>query len=58
MPKEVSLVPVLVDIDNLDFGDLCPKFELKGADRLELAAPRKPSNISIAQESVPATPKS
>jgi hypothetical protein len=58
MPKEVTLVPVLVDIDNLDFGDLCPKFELKGADRLELAAPRKASNITLAQESVSETPMS
>ena len=58
MPKEVTLVPVLVDIDNLDFGDLCPKFELKGADRLELAAPRKTSNITLAQESVSETPMS
>lgn len=49
MPKEVSLVPLVVDIDNLDLGDLCPKFDIKGGKAEEVVPPRKPSNVSIAQ---------
>ena len=48
-PKEVPLAPHLVDIDNLDLGDLCPKFNIRGA-AAEQAPPRKPSNVSLAQK--------
>ena len=30
-PKEVPVAPHLVDIDNLDLGDLCAPFAIKGA---------------------------
>lgn len=48
MPKDVSLAPVMVDLDNLDLGDLCPKFEIKGGEA-KIEAPRKASNVSITQ---------
>lgn len=49
MPKEVSLAPqMVVDIDNFDLGDLCPKFEIKGGDEAKEKPLRKASNISIA----------
>lgn len=50
MVKEVPLAPHLVDIDNLDLGDLCPKFDVMGAGALDdMVPPRKPSNLAIAQ---------
>ena len=48
-PTEVPLAPHMVDIDNLDLGDLCPKFEIQG-QASELEAPRKPSGVGIAQK--------
>ena len=39
----------MVDIDNLDLGDLCPKFEIQGQET-EVEAPRKPSGVGIAQK--------
>ena len=48
-PSEVPLAPHMVDIDNLDFGDLCPKFNIRGQDA-DLEAPRKPSGVGIAQK--------
>ena len=48
-PSEVPLAPYMVDIDNLDFGDLCPKFNVQGQDA-DLEAPRKPSGVGIAQK--------
>ena len=51
LPKNVPIVPHIVDIDNLDLGldlgDLCPKFNLSGASADSEGAPRKSSNIGI-----------
>lgn len=41
-------VPVF-DYDNLDLGDLCPKFPIISEDMPDVA-PRKPSNITIASQ--------
>lgn len=40
---------MIVDIDNLDLGDLCPKFEIKGSEE-KIEPPRKASNISVTQQ--------
>ena len=43
------IAPHMVDIDNLDLGELCPKFNIKGQDPIpEVAPPRKASNLGIA----------
>ena len=48
MPTEVAVAPHLVDIDNLDLGDLCPKFNISGGSATDQVPPRKPSNVSLA----------
>ena len=53
MPKVVPLDPMAagsfqVDFDELDLGELLPKFNIQGSSQAdEGAAPRKPSNIDI-----------
>ena len=41
------------DYDNLDLGDLCPKFQIPSQEDMpDVAPPRKPSNITIASAKV------
>lgn len=49
-PKDVQLAPVM-NFDDLDLGELCPKFDIGAQEHLSEVAnvPRKPSNISIKE---------
>ena len=42
----------MVDYDNLDLGDLCPKFDIFDSQSINMieVAPRKPSNVTIASQ--------